>query len=493
MGSSPVKRGQLLAGKYEVDEILGEGGMGVVVAARHKDLDQRVAVKFLLPEVAEHQEAAERFRREARAAVKITSEHVARVIDVGALEDGAPYMVMEFLDGNDLSDELRAGPLPVAEAVGYLLQACEAVAEAHAAGIIHRDLKPANLYLHRKADGSRIVKVLDFGISKSLPGSSMDDLALTSTAALIGSPLYMSPEQMHSAKNVDVRTDIWSLGAILYQLLSGRPPYVAESLPQLCSALLNEHPPPLRDLRKEVPAGLATVVMRALAKDRNDRYSSVAEFATNLAEFAPTMAIHVQRASRILSASEARLPGPATERTPMLAVEPALASSSGDAALHATVASEPAGAREGSGGNTMAPWGKTRDRELSQPPRARRRMLGAVAVGALVAGSVVAFGVARTTANGASGAPNQGEPQPAAPPAVSTSSLPEVAPEPAPVPSGSSQDQDDSDTVDAAVAAPAASAAAKAARPSVKPQVSKPKPASGTKPPAVPTQFGGRR
>ncbi len=274
MGLAPVAEGDLIAGKYRVEQVLGEGGMGVVVAARHVELDQRVAVKFLLPEIAEHGDAAERFRREARAAVKITSEHVARVLDVGTTEAGVPYMVMEYLSGNDVSDELtKRKQIPVAEAVGWVMQASEAVAEAHAAGIVHRDLKPANLFLHQRADGSRLVKVLDFGISKSVSGGSVADLALTSTSALIGSPLYMSPEQMHSAKGVDARTDIWSLGVILFQLLAGRPPYVGESLPMLCSALLHDAPPPLSDFRSDVPPELEAAILGALQKDRTKRYS----------------------------------------------------------------------------------------------------------------------------------------------------------------------------------------------------------------------------
>ena len=215
---SPVQEGDVLAGKYRVEKVLGFGGMGVVVSAFRGDLEQRVAVKFLSEAAAERTDAAERFRREARAAAKIRSEHVARVLDVGTLDTGLPYMVMEFLEGNDISDELNQHPhgLPMVEAVDFMLQAIEALAEAHAAGVVHRDLKPGNIFLARRADGSRRVKVLDFGISKALSGTSVEELSLTKTAALIGSPLYMAPEQMRSAKDVDTRADIWSLGAMLY-------------------------------------------------------------------------------------------------------------------------------------------------------------------------------------------------------------------------------------------------------------------------------------
>src|SRR4051812_24630503 len=192
MAESPVNEGQVLAGKYRVERVLGSGGMGVVVAAWHLELEQRVAVKFLHPLALERADTAERFRREARSAAKIRSEHVARVIDVGIMEGGVPYMVMEYLEGHDISDELQKyGMLPIEESINFVLQAIEALAEAHAAGIVHRDLKPANLFIARRADGTRIVKVLDFGISKSLFGGSVAEMSLTRTSTLIGSPLYM--------------------------------------------------------------------------------------------------------------------------------------------------------------------------------------------------------------------------------------------------------------------------------------------------------------
>lgn len=300
--------GQVLAGKYRVERVLGQGGMGVVVQAMHLQLEERVAVKFLLPDYAQQPEAAARFLREARAAVKIKSEHVARVIDVGTLETGAPYMVMEFLSGRDLSDILEARKqLPVEEAVEYVLQATEALAEAHAAGIVHRDLKPANLFLTQRADGSAIVKVLDFGISKVLvptdssPGA---DHSLTKTSAMMGSPLYMSPEQMRSARTVDARADIWSLGAILYELISGRPPFDAESLPELCAMILTDDLKPLQRLRPDVPEPLAAAVARCLEKDPSRRFPSVAELAVALSPFVSRRArVSVERISKVMSAA----------------------------------------------------------------------------------------------------------------------------------------------------------------------------------------------
>jgi serine/threonine-protein kinase len=276
----------VLAGKFKVERVLGAGGMGVVVAARHLELDERVAVKFLLSEAALNGEAAARFVREARAAVKIKSEHVARVIDVGRMDTGAPYMVMEYLEGSDLSARLAAGPIAIDDAVDYVLQACDAMAEAHALGIVHRDLKPANLFLTQRSDGSAVVKVLDFGISKvNVPDTS--DAGLTKTSAVMGSPYYMSPEQMKSSRDVDSRSDVWSLGVILYELVSGRPPFMGDTLPELLSAIMLDTPPKLETLRPEVPAELSAIMDQVLQKDRTKRYQTVGDLASALAAFAP--------------------------------------------------------------------------------------------------------------------------------------------------------------------------------------------------------------
>src|SRR5579863_6621840 len=223
---APVQEGEILDGKYRVDRVLGVGGMGIVVAATHVALNQRVAIKFLLPAAVGNPQIIERFAREARAAVQIQSEHVARVTDVGTLPTGSPYMVMEFLEGSDLAAAIeRGGAMPVAQAVGFVLQACEAIAEAHALGIVHRDLKPANLFLARRAGRDPMVKVLDFGISKTKDAAA----GLTQTSSVMGSPYYMAPEQMMSSKDVDVRSDIWALGIILYELLSGKAPFQGDT------------------------------------------------------------------------------------------------------------------------------------------------------------------------------------------------------------------------------------------------------------------------
>jgi serine/threonine protein kinase len=284
--SLAVQPGTMLAGKYRVERILGQGGMGVVVQAHHLSLDEKVAIKLLLPGALRNENVVARFEREARAAFKIKSEHVARVIDVGELDTGAPYMVMEYLEGQDLSTLLAdRGAIPVDLASLYILQACEALAEAHSLGIVHRDLKPANLFLARRPSGAPAIKVLDFGISKST--LSTEHAALTKTTAVMGSPLYMSPEQMQSSKNVDARSDIWSIGIVLYELVTGQAPFQADTLPELVLAVVNREPPALESMQGGVPAGFAAVVARCLAKDPAARYASVAELARDLAAFAP--------------------------------------------------------------------------------------------------------------------------------------------------------------------------------------------------------------
>ena len=306
----PVAPGDVLASKYCVEQVLGAGGMGVVVAALHMQLGQRVALKFLLPAGMENPQVVARFEREARAAAQLRSEHVARVIDVGRLDDanGAPYIVMELLTGQDLGDLLHErGPLGERDAVDFLMQACEAVAEAHSVGIVHRDLKPKNLFVTHRVDGSPLIKVLDFGISK-VTGDA--DLNLTGTAEIIGSPNYMSPEQLRSSRDVDPRSDIWSLGAILYELLGGRVPFVAETLTQLCSMVLTEPPRPLEELRPEIHPELRRVVGKCLEKKAEDRFQTVGELAMALAPFASAIGSALASRVAVVAGSTRNLPAP---------------------------------------------------------------------------------------------------------------------------------------------------------------------------------------
>ncbi len=312
------KPGDVLVGKYRIGRILGEGGMGVVVEATHLQLRQSVALKFMLPKALGNKEAIARFEREARAAVRLKSPHVAKVLDTGTLENGAPYMVMEYLEGRTLSSLVRQseGGLPVDEALEYFLQACEGVAEAHALAIVHRDLKPSNLFLTTAADGSPTIKVLDFGVSKLGPLASTSSTGesegeVTKTEAVVGSPLYMSPEQMKSSRDVDHRTDVWSLGVCLFEMLTGKVPFVADSIHQQYTLLMVEAPPKPSERRPDLPPGLDDVVLRCLQRDRIQRWSDVGELANALAPFAPESARgSIERIQRTLLADRSGKSGP---------------------------------------------------------------------------------------------------------------------------------------------------------------------------------------
>jgi eukaryotic-like serine/threonine-protein kinase len=300
--------GTVVDGKYRVEKVLGEGGMGLVVSAVHLGLEQEVAIKFLLPEAMRNKVAVERFLREAKVAAKVRSEHVARVHDVGTLEEGGvPYIVMERLEGLDLGKLIdREGALPIDEACEIALQACEALSEVHAAGIVHRDLKPSNLFVTRKVDGSPSVKLLDFGISKltSLGGDEPGlDPALTQTATIMGSPSYMSPEQLKSTKEVDKRADVWSLGAVLYEAITGKPAFRGESLPQVCAMIASEDPALPSTRRDGIPIELERTVLRCLEKDPDGR-APLVELARTLARYAP------DRAKASLERIEATTGGP---------------------------------------------------------------------------------------------------------------------------------------------------------------------------------------
>jgi serine/threonine protein kinase len=350
--SSPVQPGEVIADRYRVERVIGVGGMGIVLAARHLQLDHLVAIKLLLPEVVDNTEAVSRFLREARAAVRIQNEHVARVTDVGTLPTGAPYMVMEYLEGTDLAALVRSnGPLPIEDAVDFLLQACEAVAEAHSLGIVHRDLKPGNLFLVRRADGSRVVKVLDFGISKTT-GIGGAGAPMTNTAVMMGTPLYMSPEQLSSARDVDARADIWSLGIILFELLTGRLPFAGDTIPQLCVAIMHAPPTRMSSLRPDVPAGLDAIVARCVEKTRQLRYGSVADFSRALLEFAPARSgVSVERVTHILEHSQ--------KVSPVLPTAPGSASTAGVRQETVLVPEDFSGLTPAPAVRTDPAWGRT--------------------------------------------------------------------------------------------------------------------------------------
>ncbi len=298
--------GQVISGRFRVEHVIGIGSMGIVLAARHLELDERVAIKFIRAEMQQVPGVLSRFAREAKAAVSIKSEHVAQVFDVGTADGIGPYIVMEYLEGRDLAAVLELeGRLPIRRAVHYLMQACEALAVAHSRGITHRDIKPENLFLTRQGDLERI-KLLDFGISKAtLTGTVFgDELSTTDNSCLLGTPLYMSPEQIRATAEVDHRADIWSLGAVLYELITARSAFVADSVRQVWTRILETSPTPVGAYCPEAPATLQAVIDRCLEKDPDRRFQSVAELAVALLPFAPSRArIYAQRASSILGAT----------------------------------------------------------------------------------------------------------------------------------------------------------------------------------------------
>ncbi len=299
MVSGVPTTGDIIAGKYRVERVLGKGGMGVVVAAEHLHLRERVALKLMLPEVAHDPTALARFVREGRSMVRIKSEHVVRILDVGTTDAGLPFLVMEHLDGADLADVLaHKGPLPVRDAVDYLLQAILALSEAHALGIVHRDLKPTNLFLTTRRDGTSCVKVLDFGIATGERGGSR---GLTATGLLVGSPQYMSPEQLFGNGRVDARADIWALGCVLYELVTAAVPFEAVSLPDLLIKVQGVAPTPIASRVATVPVGVDAIVMKCLEKDAARRFADVSVLAAALAPFGSEGALETaSRVARVL-------------------------------------------------------------------------------------------------------------------------------------------------------------------------------------------------
>jgi len=296
--------GAVIAGKYLIEETIAQGGIGVVVVAKHLALQQHVAIKYLRPKALSNPVIVERFVREARLAAQITSEHVVRVHDVGTLPEAGPYMVMEYLVGEDLGRTLRGGPLPVTRAIDYVLQACDALAEAHALRIVHRDIKPENMFLAQRASNTPIVKIIDFGISKISPRRGEDGQwgtdhfsSETAGSERFGTPLYMSPEQLRSTTNVDARTDIWSLGVVLHELITGALPFTGEALPQICTSVLSGRPIPLTAARPDAPWQLEPIILKCLEKEAGRRYRNVAELAQELVAFGPPSA--TERVARI--------------------------------------------------------------------------------------------------------------------------------------------------------------------------------------------------
>jgi len=281
--------GDVILDRYRIERPIGEGGMGVLFAARHLALHEDVALKFVSFATSKNEVATERLFREARVTAKLKSDHVVRVIDVGIAPPGVPFIAMELLEGEDLRARLQDGErLPVRKALEYVICACEPLAEAHALGVVHRDVKPSNIFLARRADGREVVKLLDFGVSKISRPLEAPLSELTGTDMVIGSPRYMSPEQLGAAGDVDGRSDVWSLAAVLYECLAGHPPFRARTLTEYCMVLGNAKlPPALETLRDDVPPEVDAAVARALAFERNERTPDVSTFARELARALP--------------------------------------------------------------------------------------------------------------------------------------------------------------------------------------------------------------
>jgi predicted Ser/Thr protein kinase len=322
--------GEVILGKYEVTRVLGRGGMGVVLAAHNRELDEPVAIKLLQPTIRHDDASIDRFKREARTAARIKDPHVVRVYDFGATDDGTPYILMEYLDGHDLAAEIRQRErLPVARAVDLVLQACEAVADAHSHGVVHRDLKPANLFLTTGSDGKDFVKVLDFGVAKS---SATAGASVTASHAIVGTPLYASPEQLAGSESVDERSDVWSLGVILYEMLTGEPPFPGETVAVVSKAALGGMFPKLSVKLADAPEELDRAIAQTLERNLDKRLESVRAFAAAIAPFGSKAALwslevieHItERGARVEpEAAETLVEGPPSE-VPAVRPRPAI-------------------------------------------------------------------------------------------------------------------------------------------------------------------------
>jgi len=279
VGSRATRRGEVLAGTYRLLERIGVGGMGEVYAAEHARLGRRVAVKVLRPD--DHQAALDRFRREVKAIARLENEYVVNVMDCGEADDGTPYLVMDLLRGEDLRSLLeRELQLPIPRAVNLILDACHGVAAVHEAGLVHRDLKPGNLFVTRRSTGEDWCKILDFGVAK------IDTSTWTADGAVVGTIRYMAPEQLRDGASAGPTVDIYALGAILYECLSGTSPYTSTSMEELMFKVMNESPTPIQELNPRVPAPLSEAVQRAMAKSPRERFATIQEFARVIAPFA---------------------------------------------------------------------------------------------------------------------------------------------------------------------------------------------------------------
>ncbi len=306
MGDQLPQVGATIDGRYRIERTLGRGSMGLILAARHVHLGHLVAIKFPLSSRVLSNDVVERLLREARAVMQLQSEHVARVYDIGVHQGTRPYLVMEYLKGSDLAEVLRSGPLRMANAVDHLLDASAALAEAHAKGIVHRDLKPSNLFVAQRPDGVPWLKVIDFGLAKNLRGVDSD--AMTHSGAILGTPWFMAPEQMRG-QAVDERADIWALGATLYALLTGRPPFAGKNMLDVYDRIL-AGPPDVAEPALAAGGALEAVVHRCLSVQPAERYASVVEFADALVAAVAFRVAKAERVRRIADSASSGDPTP---------------------------------------------------------------------------------------------------------------------------------------------------------------------------------------
>jgi serine/threonine-protein kinase len=420
--------GEILDGKYRIEKLLGEGGMGAVAKATHMLRRAPVALKFMSPAVLALQGAVERFVNEGVAASQIDSDHVVKVFDVGRMPSGAPYLVMEFLDGNDLAAILHrdGGRLSIPRAVHFTIQTLRALQTAHQAGIIHRDMKPSNVFVIDKDGEPDFVKLVDFGISKVRtddPEGKQQNANLTKTNSALGTPLYMSPEQARSPRDVDARTDIYSVGAILYELLSGRTPYTSDTgeFTEILFKIFTTDPEPLRNLRPDVPDGLAAVIHRALTRDLAQRYASANDFAEALVPFADdrsTAVISKMRGGQRRSV----VPAPGSQ-LPIASIHPT-APNYGEEAMANTFLGSPESLKPA---KVPTDVGVTRDPTPATATQGQGKTSKgpmAVAIGAMVVLGLGAGGVVVMRARGAGHATQE--------PPAATSTAATVAPPPPP-------------------------------------------------------------
>lgn len=408
----PVQKGEIIGGKYVIEDVLGLGGTAVVMSATHQHLQQRVAVKLLLNNAATAGVDAERLLREAQTIAQMRSPHVARVIDVGTMTNGSPFMVMELLEGIDLEGHLQLRTrLAIGEAVDIVMQVCEAVAEAHALGIVHRDIKPGNIFITRDVDKRPLVKVLDFGLSKlSIRAKQQAQKKITSPLEVMGTPAYMSPEQLRATSDVDERSDIWSLGVLLYELCTGELPFDDDSVQALCVKVMRD---PWKPITLDMPPGLETVITRCLQKDPDHRFPKVSALAIALAPFSEKK----ERLDRVLRVQPLSLP-PTTVMKPedVPPYRPPGAPTQAAVVTDTSIDFDDEDPFKKKGGWSLFGFG----------------VAGALAGGAILAGVAMYAGKASQNAAGTAPAPASAPPSSAAAgPAPVASASPPTSPEPA--------------------------------------------------------------